>query len=231
MSQVHPKLPTAFERDCWNSRVTANIHVLLCVVASLCAIYNVPTPFLSVETLVLARTWELEYTMLHTAGYLAWDLCDKFRMMRHPGGTFDGGPLIFVHHAMGVVGYYLCIGYGRGATLFVLFIMTELTTPLVANLYFYEKAGDQRKRVLSGVALLVAFVPVRLCLSVFCVWVLWHHYDAGFADMAPPYLAFMVGALGTATTLNYYWWSRILLGSLRAVGLLQKQKARTQRAP
>ena len=223
-SSTYMSLPTGFEKGCWSARVTGNIHVVLCTAAGLYSLWTLPAPFLSAEGLVLAHTWELEHTMLHTSGYLLWDLCDKLRMMaRHPGASFDGGPLIAVHHLMGVFGYHLSIGYGRGSTLFVLYILTELTTPCVANLYFCEKAGDQRQRTLTGVALLGSFVPVRLALSPFCFYVLWRFWDEAFADMAVPYRRWMIGSLGAATALNYYWFSRILIGSLRALGVLKKK--------
>ena len=108
------------------------------------------------------------------------------------------------------------------------YILTEVSTPFLNNVFFCEKMGLKGMRTLSGLLLLVSYVPSRIALSPItacAIWVWW----GDFAKQPAVLLGYLLGMLLLATVMNYFWWYKILVGCLKGLGVLRASSSKAKK--
>ena len=98
-------------------------------------------------------------------------------------------------------------------------MLTEASTPFLNNVFFCEKLGWQRCRTANGAALFLSYIPSRILLSPVTAAAIYTWWP-DFAKQPRALLAYLLGMLGLATVMNYYWWYKIGVGCLKGLGVL-----------
>lgn len=223
---------TVVDKRMWLSRMVSNMHVVTSLYFAFTAIFaNRPAweacgGTWDCGSLLVARgetDLNCQIALVNSAGYFVSDVVDLARTRWGLGYKKDSGPLVFGHHLSGIGASVATIYFNRGALLFIVWMLTELTTPFANGLYFFAKLNQPTLRTLSGMALLVGFATTRLPLSPLTgYYVLFHHREE-YLTMPFYLLRYLEVLLGFATLMNYFWFWRILLGTLKAAGLVKKK--------
>lgn len=233
--KTYPALDLVHTRM-WLSRIVSNLHVaasMTLAIASLlaelpqwqgcngngwdCGSYVVATS----RTSFIAAV-----ALLNTSGYFLSDTLDLARTRWGLGDISDSGVLIFGHHIFGTGACMLMLAYDRGALIGMVWLLTELSTPFANALWFFTKSNQKQARRVSGICLLVGFLMVRIPISpLTAYYMLVKHRDLYEEHLPAPLWWYQIFSLVFATFMNYFWFYRIVLGTLKSLGLTKKKVA------
>mmetsp|Transcript_8594 Transcript_8594/g.25850 ORF Transcript_8594/g.25850 Transcript_8594/m.25850 type:complete len:267 (+) Transcript_8594:168-968(+) len=212
-----------FGRQQWVSRVISLLHACVALVVSWRAVAGLDC-YRCAESVVHLSTDAIDFAMAHSGGYLFHDLVDILLASRWYG-KLDGGPLVFAHHACGVLGYALAMAYKKAGYVWVVYILTEVTTPFLNGVFFFEKMGRQNLRTACGVLLLLSYAPTRILLSPLTLQSILDHW-VHYRSLPELYFGWLMSMLALATTFNYFWFYKILVGCLKGLGLMKSKAKR-----
>jgi len=209
------------DRAEWGSRVVSTINALVttygCVVV-------LSTDRAVHEDPMFGYSMRAEWYHKVIIGYFVYDglLVLANKQLRSFGTV--------VHHVLGLLGPGSATYYRHGQLFTLLWIFTEVTTPLVNNRWFLAvaKKTDSKFYIINGIAMTLAFIVFRcLLVPIYGAYALYTHWDNYFkVAVAIQYLLFicMVGV----TSLNYYWTGLMIRGLLRHLGKKQTVAKKTK---
>lgn len=206
---------SAWERAQWCGRWISLLHCFPAVYLAAAAIAAEPGRYWTAATVVESFTAASELATANTFAYLAHDLFDLLKNVA-VHGKHDGGPLVYAHHVFGILCYVNCYSYGKFGVVVCAWILTELSTPFLNAIWFYEKLGMRDARTYAGCALWLSYVPTRVALSPVTAAAAYEFW-ASFERL--PLLCYgqFVAMLSFATVMNYFWFYKITKGLLKAL--------------
>ena len=207
------------DRRMFVTRITSYVHAVLCVVITGYGIATAPwfPDLIGAEALEGPNSAAEKVAMIHSTGYFLSDLAELYLTYRSTGFLDGGGPMV-LHHVLGIFGYVASLAYGRLGYLWCAFLFTELTTPLVNNLFFLTKAGLKKSALMqvNGWSLLISWLLVRIPLSPYLVYGV-VRLRATVLSFPPLCWAQMLFSLFAAGAMNYFWFYKIVNGALKSV--------------
>lgn len=205
------------DRAEWASRVVSTINALavtygcVAVLISEKELHNDP---------VYGYSLRAEFYHKLIMGYFVYDflLVLGHKQLRGVGTV--------VHHVLGFLGPAAATYYREGQLFTVLWIFTEVTTPLVNNRWFLAMAKKSHTQfyILNGLAMTLGFIVFRVLLvpgySIYALYTFWQRFRT--ANLVIQYLTFtcIIGV----SSLNTYWTGLMVRGLLRHLGGGKKVK-------
>lgn len=215
LSKCYREDLSAWEKAQWLSRWISLIHCFpACWLASV-AILAEPGEYWTDATLIDSNSWLSQRAVANTMAYMIHDVVDLLaNYLTH--GKSDGGALVWCHHIFGIGCYLHFYSYGKFAVIVCAWILTELSTPFLNMIWFYEKLKMPNARTYSGVLLWVAYLPTRMLLSPLTGVAL---YDFWPSFQRLPTLCYgqFITMLSFATVMNYFWFYKITKGLIKAL--------------
>ena len=160
------------------------------------------------------------FVLPYTIGYFLYDLV---AMLLDSEIYMD---LMMVHHIFSLALWPVALLSGVGHYYVLQLLSTEATSPLLhASVFFLPKHGFKGKTLHTacGLLFLLAFTVWRILpipLIAYSAYASW----SGLSDISwPLFIAIFVG-LPIPPLLNLYWYSLIVKGSLKALGLFDGKK-------
>ena len=137
------KALTPFERAQWHSRVISFVHAVVALVLTGWALSLAPCWWCA-ESIVDLHSVPIELSLANICGYMAYDFVDILLTYRECG-KMDGGPMIFAHHLLGVLSYFITWAYARCGFIYAVAIMCEISTPFLNGIFFAQKLDMPRR--------------------------------------------------------------------------------------
>eukprot|EP00636_Phaeomonas_parva_P001457 CAMPEP_0118864470 /NCGR_PEP_ID=MMETSP1163-20130328/9041_1 /TAXON_ID=124430 /ORGANISM="Phaeomonas parva, Strain CCMP2877" /LENGTH=296 /DNA_ID=CAMNT_0006798605 /DNA_START=245 /DNA_END=1135 /DNA_ORIENTATION=- len=208
------------DKRLWVARVTSNVHALVTVgltgwtmaTASWFPYYH------TAEALTGPNAYTDTLAMIHSGGYFLSDWVELI-LTHRATGFMDGGFAMFLHHALGIAGYITSIAYNQLSLLWCAFLFTEITTPLVNNLFFLNKAGLKESKMMlyNGWTLFALWFFLRI-VPVPYLAVKFLERCGDVLSAYPPLCLWQMGiSLFGASFMNYMWFYRIVKGAIKMV--------------
>jgi len=202
---------SAGDRAEWGSRVVSTLNAI-CTTYGCIVVLATDTEVHADPMLGYSQRAEWYHKVI--LGYFVYDgilvLANK---QLHSFGTV-------VHHVLGFLGPGATTYYKHGQLFAILWVFTEITTPLVNNRWFLAvaKKTDSKFYIINGLTMTLAFIVFRcLLVPIYGFYALYNHWH-NFHKMAVlvQYLSFicMIGV----TALNFYWTGLMVRGLLRHLG-------------
>lgn len=118
--------------------------------------------------------------------------------------------------------YVHVFSYGKMMTIYVAWILTEASTPFLNGVWFFGKMERKGLRAASGALLWLVYLPTRILYSPLTAYAIVQNWPT-FAMMPPGLTGCLLVMLVFATIMNYFWFYKISLGLLKALGKLSKE--------
>lgn len=128
--------------------------------------------------------------------------------------------MMFLHHIFGCMGYIHSLVYGKTMWVYVVWIVSEASTPFLNQMWYAEKQKNSTLRTVSGIFLFFSYIPCRLALSPATAYAIYSSWDDLKKTPLTCY-AWLCFVLVFATIMNYYWFYKIAKGCFKAVRKLR----------
>lgn len=210
------------DRAEWASRVVSSINAL-------CVTYGCVSVLLTEKELhddpVHGYSLRAEWYHKLIMGYFVYDF---FLVLAHKQLRSVG---TVVHHVLGFLGPAAATYYRQGQLFTVLWIFTEITTPLVNNRWFLAMAKKTSTQfyILNGLAMTLGFIVFRVLLvpgySIYALYTFWQDFRT--AQLVIQYLTFtcIIGV----SSLNTYWTGLMIRGLLRHLSGTSSSQKKSKR--
>lgn len=211
-----------FDKTGWTGRLVSLTHAPIAVALAWRCLRDYEC-WTCAATLIHAHDSKGVFALAHTGGYLLHDFVDLLINGRKHK-KYDGGPLVFLHHVAAICSYMIVASYRKCTLLYVIWILCELSTPFLNGIWFFSKMKLKPQRTACGLMLFLSYVPTRIYASPATAAALYAARD-DVRELPAFLVGFLLAMLAFATVMNYFWFYKISLGIMKALGLGAKKKA------
>ena len=211
-----------FDKTGWTGRLVSLTHAPIAVALAWRCLRDYEC-WTCAATLIHAHDSKGVFALAHTGGYLLHDFVDLLINGRKHK-KYDGGPLVFLHPVAAICSYCIVASYRKCTLLYVIWILCELSTPFLNGIWFFSKMKLKPQRTVCGLMLFLSYVPTRIYASPATAAALYAARD-DVRELPAFLVAFLLAMLVFATVMNYFWFYKISLGIMKALGLGARKKA------
>jgi hypothetical protein len=202
----------------WADSMVSTIHAIVIVALACrawiaCDVWNTVNLHVSTPESLLANSVFI--------GYLGADL---FLVLIY-NSKWPGWQATTLHHASGVLFYFVTSIHSFAHPLGICTMLTEITTPFVNQRFFFDKGGMKSSPLylINGILMTVLWFVFRILLFCWIGWRIWIMRVAVFA--LPTFHSLVLFySYGVGFLLQIFWFRKIMKGVIKA---LKKDKGKT----
>jgi hypothetical protein len=213
------------DKALWASYVCSTIHAILITLIAISFGYTNGKYIWDLNFHPEFGTAESRHCLLIFVGYLAHDLINVLRYW----SLWPGHVAATIHHTTGIIAFWICLYYnmahGTSASVWIM----EITTPFINFRWFMEKNGSKTSfpvaYMLNGLIMTVLWAVFRCCAYTYSGYyymiVVWDE----FSKLPMPLVLNISVSFVIASSLQWFWFSKIVRGLLKVIGGSSKQSS------